>query len=145
MDCLLYTSRRIVEATWVHMADRYAEEGNIRGIMLCNFLYNSLAKVVIFWVPMTMMLYFGADFIGNVMSNLPLWLERGLSVTGKMMPALGYAMTIQMIGRRELIPYFIDVYKRQVLRTLSSTCSSRGRSVAQHSKLPRRWTAWGAF
>ncbi len=123
----LHTVRRIVAATWVHMADRYAEEGNIRGIMLCNFLYNSLAKVVIFWVPMTMMLYFGADFIGNVMSNLPLWLERGLSVTGKMMPALGYAMTIQMIGRRELIPYFIGGFffaKYSGLATMPLACTA---------------------
>ncbi len=103
----LHTIRRVAGATWMHIADGYASKCNIRGLMLSNFVYPNLLKIVIFWIPMTLMLYFGASFIGQMMNAMPNWLQNGLSVTGKLMPALGYAMTIRMIGRKELIPYFI--------------------------------------
>ena len=103
----LHTIRRIVAATWVHMADAYAEKCNTRGIYLAGLVYTNLFKIVLFWIPMTLMLYFGAEFIGTMMNGLPVWLKNGFSVCGKMMPALGYGMTIMVIGRKDLLPYFI--------------------------------------
>ena len=103
----LHTVRRIVAATWIHMADAYAEKCNIRGIFMAGLVYTNLIKIIIFWIPMTLMLYLGADFIGSLMANLPDAVKNGLTVTGKMMPALGYAMTINVIGRKDLLPYFI--------------------------------------
>ena len=103
----LHTIRRIVAATWVHMADGYAEKCNIKGIFLAGMVYTNLVKIVIFWIPMTLMMYFGAEFIGNLMNALPEWLQNGLGATGRLMPALGYAMTIRVIGRKDLLPYFI--------------------------------------
>lgn len=123
----LHTIRRIVAAAWVHMADAYAEKCNIRGIYMAGLVYTNLAKIVIFWIPMTLMLYFGAEFIGNVMNNLPKWLENGLTVTGKMMPALGYAMTINVIGRKDLLPYFIGGFffaKYSGLATMPLACTA---------------------
>ena len=103
----LHTIRRIASGMWVHMADRYAQEGNVRGIMLCGLVYCNLLKIVIFWIPMTFMLYFGAGFIGRVMSSLPQSVQNGLAVTGNLMPAMGYAATVVVIGRQELLPYFL--------------------------------------
>ena len=123
----LHTIRRIVAATWVHMADAYAEKCNIRGIFMAGLVYTNLAKIIIFWIPMTLMLYFGAEFIGNLMNSLPEWLENGLTVTGKMMPALGYAMTINVIGRKDLLPYFIGGFffaKYSGLATMPLACTA---------------------
>ena len=123
----LHTIRRIVAATWVHMADAYAEKCNIRGIYMAGLVYCNLVKIVIFWIPMTLMLYFGAEFIGNLMNSLPEWLENGLTVTGKMMPALGYAMTINVIGRKDLLPYFIGGFffaKYSGLATMPLACTA---------------------
>lgn len=39
--------RRTVNAVWVHMADKHAEEANISGIMRCAFLYPALLGLVI--------------------------------------------------------------------------------------------------
>ena len=98
--------RRIVAATWVHLADRYAEELNYRGIALCAIFYHQLVKIAIFWIPMTLAMYFGASSVATLMENLPDWLTNGLEVTSKLLPALGFAMTINVIGRKELLPFF---------------------------------------
>ena len=102
----LHTIRRITAAAWVHMADRYAEKLNYRGIYLAGLVYTNLWKIVIFWVPMSIGMYFGAESIANLMSSLPTWLTNGLSVVSTLMPALGFAMTVNVIGRKDLLPYF---------------------------------------
>lgn len=103
----LHTIRRITAATWVNMADKYAETCNIRGIVLCGVVYTNLSKIVIFWIPMTVFLYLGGEFIGTAMNALPDAVKNGLTVVSKMMPALGYGMTVVVIGRKDLLPYFI--------------------------------------
>ena len=102
----LHTIRRITAAAWVHMADRYAENLNFRGIYMAGLVYTNLWKIVIFWLPMSLAMYFGAASVATLMENLPEWLTRGLTVVSKLMPALGFAMTINVIGRKDLLPYF---------------------------------------
>lgn len=103
----LHTVRRLVASVWVHMADRYAEDCNTRGIVLAGTLYPTLFKIPLFWIPMALMVYFGTGAVGTIMETLPEWLTNGLTVAGMLLPALGFAMTIRMIGRRELLPFFL--------------------------------------
>ncbi|MDL2220590.1 PTS system mannose/fructose/sorbose family transporter subunit IID [Eubacteriales bacterium OttesenSCG-928-N14] len=103
----LHTVRRIVASVWVHMADRYALTGNTRGIVLAGTLYPTLFKIPLFWAPMCLMLFYGTGAVGSIVESLPQWLLAGLDVTGQLLPALGFAMTIRMIGRRELMPFFL--------------------------------------
>lgn len=106
----LHTVRRLVASTWIHMADKYAESGNTRGIVLAGTLYPTLFKIPLFWLPMALMLHFGTAAVGDIVNSLPAWLTNGLNVVGTLLPALGFAMTVRMIGRRELMPFFLAGY-----------------------------------
>ncbi|MDR1766487.1 MAG: PTS system mannose/fructose/sorbose family transporter subunit IID [Lachnospiraceae bacterium] len=101
------TLRRITACIWAHMADKYAEELNTRGIVIAGIVFSNLSKVVLFWLPMTLMLYFGSPFVSSLLNNMPEWLMNGFSVVGGMLPALGMAMTLFVIGRRALLPFFV--------------------------------------
>lgn len=103
----LHTVRRLAASIWVHMADKYAEEGNTRGIVLAGTLYPTLLKIPLFWLPMMLMVYFGTGAVGDIVNSLPQFLMNGLNAAGMLLPALGFAMTIRMIGRRELMPFFV--------------------------------------
>ena len=103
----LHTVRRLVASVWIHMADKYAESCNTRGIVLAGTLYPALFKIPLFWVPMFLMIYYGTGAVGAIVEALPVWLTNGLTVAGALLPALGFAMTIRMIGRRELLPFFL--------------------------------------
>lgn len=103
----LHTIKRIVNGVWVHIADRAAEKCNIKGIMLSGLLYPALFKIIIFWIPMTLIMYLGSDIITTLMGALPPFLMNGLEAAGKLMPAIGYGMIIYTIGRGDLMPYFI--------------------------------------
>lgn len=103
----LHTIRRIVAATWVHLADGYAKTCNTRGIYLAGLVYTNLFKMVLFWIPMSLLLYFGTDVTAMVVDSMPAWLLNGLSVVSGLLPALGFAMTVLVIGRPSFLPFFL--------------------------------------
>ena len=103
----LHTVRRIVAATWVHMADGYAKTCNTKGIMFMAVWWPQIFKFFLFGIPMFFGLYFGAEAIGNLMNSLPVWITNALSATGEMLPALGFAMTVNVIGRPQFLPFFL--------------------------------------
>lgn len=103
----LFNLERIINAAWVHMADKYAETGNTRGIYLAGILYPTLMKLILYVVPVAAGLYGGALYSRQLVAAIPTWLMNGLSVAGGMMPALGFAIVISVIGRKNLLPYFL--------------------------------------
>ena len=54
-----------------------------------------------------MVLYFGASQVGPLINMIPTQITNGLNVAGQMLPAVGFAIIVQQIGRRSLLPYFL--------------------------------------
>jgi len=103
----LYNIERFINVVWIHMADKYAETGNTRGIYLAGIVYPSLVKLVLYGLPVAVGLYGGVSYFKQLVSVIPSWLMNGLTVAGGMMPALGFAIVVSVIGRKNLLPYFL--------------------------------------
>ena len=102
--------RKTINVIFVHMADKYAEEGNTRQITLCNVLYPTLLSFFMrFPIPFLANLY-GADAVKSFIDTVPQWIIHGFSVAGGLLPALGFALTMFVIGRKELLPWFFIGY-----------------------------------
>ncbi|WP_218571232.1 PTS mannose/fructose/sorbose/N-acetylgalactosamine transporter subunit IIC [Paenibacillus oralis] len=102
--------RKTINVMFVHMADRYAEEGNTRKIVLASVVYpTALSFFFRFPIPFFAILY-GADAVNSFMNSVPQWLVHGFSVAGGLLPALGFALTMFVIGKKELFPWFIIGY-----------------------------------
>lgn len=107
LGVLLDYIRRTINAFWVHMADSYAEKGNANGVMRAHLLYPPLSLIFIYIIPVSLAVYLGPHAVNTFMKAVPAWIMEGLKVTGSVLPALGFAITISVIGRKDLIPYFI--------------------------------------
>lgn len=102
--------RKTINVIFVHMADKYAEKGNTRQITLCNVLYPTLLSFFMrFPIPFLANMY-GADAVKSFMDIVPQWIIHGFSVAGGLLPALGFALTMFVIGRKELLPWFFIGY-----------------------------------
>ncbi|HEY0208081.1 PTS sugar transporter subunit IIC [Acerihabitans sp.] len=102
--------RKTVNAFFVHMADKYAEEGNTTQIKLCAMVYPTILGFFLrFPIPFLANMY-GKDTINNFLNSVPPWLIHGFSVAGGLLPALGFALTMFVIGKKELMPWFIIGY-----------------------------------
>ena len=54
--------------------------------------------------------YLGADWAQGLIAALPTVLTHSFEVMGGILPALGFALTIMVIGKKELIPFFFLGY-----------------------------------
>ncbi|MDK2801689.1 MAG: D-glucosaminate system component [Clostridiales bacterium] len=95
-----------LNSIWVHRADKYAEEGNIKGIILMNFVPSIITSFIINGIPAFLMVYYGGEFMKNLLASIPQSLVNGLQVVGALMPALGIAMLLDYLGKKKLIPFF---------------------------------------
>lgn len=101
---------RAINVVWVHMADKYAQKGNTKGIMLSGLLFPSIVRFPITVIPVALGVYYGPTYIQGILNAIPDWLMHGLTVVGQMMPAVGFAIVVQVIGRKYLLPYFVGAF-----------------------------------
>lgn len=98
--------RRYVNSFFIHMADDYAVEGNTVGIWRAATWYPMIAGFFIRFPVVFIANLYGADLVNNFLEVVPEWILHGMGVMGGMLPALGFATTIFMIGKREFMPLF---------------------------------------
>lgn len=107
---LINNVRRYGNAFLVHKADSYAEEGNTRGIWHAATTYSFIFGFIIRFPIVFTANYFGADLINYMLTVIPDWFLHGMEVMGGLLPAIGFATTIFMIGKREFFPLFFVGY-----------------------------------
>lgn len=99
--------RRTVNAVFVHWADKAADEADVKKVWRCATTYPLILGFIIRFPLMFVINYFGADFVTAMLNVIPAWLLTGFNVMGGMLPALGFATTIFMIGKMKYLPLFI--------------------------------------
>lgn len=95
-----------VNAAWIHQADKLLDKGNIRGVRLMNFVPSFCMALLLYGVPAFLMVMFGSDWAESMLAAVPESLISALQVVGGIMPALGIAMLLNYLGKKNLIPWF---------------------------------------
>jgi PTS system mannose-specific IIC component len=97
-------------AAWAHLCDRYAEEGNLKGIIQVNYLAQIGTFLLRFVLPF-FILYFGAgtaEGIINFLNNNIPWLTTFLGVLGGALPAVGIAiLLLQITSQVTMLVWFV--------------------------------------
>ena len=97
---------RTLTVAFQHKADAYAAEGNLRGIDICHMgaLVIQALRVA---VPSTLVaLYIGTGAVQAMLDAIPPVITGGLQVAGGFIVVVGYAMVINMMGAKYLMPFF---------------------------------------
>ncbi|MBQ9988806.1 MAG: PTS system mannose/fructose/sorbose family transporter subunit IID [Clostridia bacterium] len=106
----LHTIRRIWFAVPAQKADAAALRGDDKAIVWYGGWFCNLSKIVIYLIPMFLVLYFGAEQIGDLMAKMPAWINNALGCAGGILPSLGFAMTVRVIGRPKFLGFFLAGY-----------------------------------
>ena len=99
--------RRTINAGFAHRADKHAADANIKGIWYCAVLYPLILTFFLRFPPVFIANLYGASVVEGFINVMPDWTLHGLSVVGGVLPALGFAITVLIIGKGKLIPFFI--------------------------------------
>ncbi|MDD7804793.1 MAG: PTS N-acetylgalactosamine transporter subunit IIC [Endozoicomonas sp. (ex Botrylloides leachii)] len=90
----------------MHKCDELAAKANWKGIDLVNYL--GMGVLFCFYFILAFLpVYFGAEKARGLVDIAPQWLMHGLSVAGGLMPAIGFAMLMKIMFKKNYIPYFI--------------------------------------
>ena len=107
--------RKMINVIFVHRADEFAAKGNLSGITRCAVVYPPLIEIPLLFLPVFLIVMFGQDAMLTFMN--------GLEVAGGVMPAIGFALIMNMIGKPKMIPYTVlgfIVVKAVGLNTLTA-------------------------
>lgn len=99
--------RKIVNVIFVHRADKCAENGDSAGLTRCAIIYPPLIELPLLFLPVFLVVMFGQDAMLAFMNSVSTWVMHGLEVAGGVMPAIGFALIMNMIGKPKMIPYTI--------------------------------------
>jgi PTS system mannose-specific IID component len=90
---------------FVNAAEKMAEKANIKGIAALTHLGN-IAHALAYALPVFIAVQIGADMVSSFMAGVPAWLNLGITLAGKTLPALGFALLLSSLATNKLIPFF---------------------------------------
>lgn len=106
LGTITFYTRMTVDSAFVHLADRYADRGRLRGLTIANVVFPQAFLLVIAFVPVFLATLNGVPFIVDVIRSMPVWVVSGLAIAGGLLPAIGIAMNMRFIFRWPYSPYF---------------------------------------
>lgn len=97
---------KTVSVVFAHRADSYAEEGNLRGIDLCHYGALILQGLRVGIPALLVAMTIGTGAVQDMLNAIPPVITGGLQVAGGFIVVVGYAMVINMMGAKYLMPFF---------------------------------------
>jgi mannose/fructose/N-acetylgalactosamine-specific phosphotransferase system component IID len=99
----------------VHRADKAAAAGDHKAVFRNAAVYSSIWSFILVVPPVFVANYFGSKLINPLLDAIPEWIMHALELCGGILPCLGIAMTMTMIGKRNnfslfFVAFFIVVY-----------------------------------
>ncbi|WP_413509445.1 PTS mannose/fructose/sorbose/N-acetylgalactosamine transporter subunit IIC [Carnobacterium maltaromaticum] len=89
-----------------HKADKYAQEGNIKGVERTQIIYSILNKVILALV-VAVGFALGVPAIEKILSFVPAFITHGLDIAACIIPAIGFAMLAKMMLTKNMVPFLL--------------------------------------
>lgn len=97
---------RTVTVFFQHKADQYALKGSFIGIDLCHVLALAVQALRVSIPAVLVAVFVGTQVVQTMLNAIPPVITGGLQVAGGFIVVIGYAMVINMMGAKYLMPFF---------------------------------------
>ncbi|AHI21631.1 PTS mannose/fructose/sorbose transporter subunit IIC [Corynebacterium vitaeruminis] len=97
---------RTIAVFFQHQADRFAKDANFRGIEVMHFSALLLQGLRVAIPTAVVAAAAGTDLVESWLNAIPDVVSSGLQVAGGFIVVVGYAMVINMMNARALMPFF---------------------------------------
>lgn len=104
---VLWIGKMTVNSFFVHWTDKEVEKGNIDALPFINVVPPQILLFLLSFIPATLVVYYGPNAVSGMLSILSPSVLHVFNVIGAMLPALGIAMNLKLIGNSFTMPFFI--------------------------------------
>lgn len=126
---------RTIAIFFAHQADRFAEQANYRGIAIMHFTALGLQGLRVAIPTAVVAALASGDTVKHALDAIPKVITEGLGIAGGFIVVVGYAMVINMMKARKLMPFFFLGF---IFATFATTVGGSA-SVGDHSKGIDKW------
>ncbi|WP_431216358.1 PTS sugar transporter subunit IIC [Puia sp. P3] len=102
---MLLSSLFVVRSGFNKLFQRYAAEGDYRRVAALH-IFSGFLKPVAMALVGFLSLRLGAGVMKDLLDHIPAWVNTGLQVAGNLLPALGFALLMNLLLRKAVAPYF---------------------------------------
>lgn len=107
LGVLINNVRRTFNTFFNTKVDKLIAEGKMSKVSKWEFLIPWACNFVLYFTPVFVATLFGASVLKSFLAVIPTWLMNGLNNAGLMLPALGFALTIVVTGKKKYVPFFV--------------------------------------
>ncbi|SHN23518.1 PTS system mannose/fructose/sorbose family transporter subunit IID [Mucilaginibacter sp. OK098] len=102
---MLISSLFVFRAVINKKFNQYADEGDFNGIQQLHIL-SGILRPILMGIIILLALQLGATVMKDFLDLIPAWVQTGLQVAGNMLPALGFALLMNLMFNKTVAPYF---------------------------------------
>ena len=99
--------RRTINSFYNTKADQFVEQRNYDALSTFSFLLPWLTNGVLYFTPVFLATLFGPAVVQSFINAIPDWVMSGLANAGNVLPALGFALTLVVMGKDKYLPFFV--------------------------------------
>lgn len=107
LGVLINNVRRTMNSFFNSRAETMIEEEKYDRASLWTFMIPWLANGVLYITPVFIATLYGADVVQAFIDFIPEWVMNGVSNAGAMLPALGFGLTLVIMGKKQYLPFFV--------------------------------------
>ncbi|MCI6172941.1 MAG: PTS sugar transporter subunit IIC [Clostridiales bacterium] len=97
-----WVGKMSIDSVFVHWADRYAEKGDSKGVVLMNWLPSAIMMLVFKVAVVLVITLLGSGLVESFLNLIQnTGILHGFEVIGGLLPALGIALNLRAILKRE--------------------------------------------
>lgn len=97
---------RVIDPFFVDMADKFAAQGNVKGIYAIHFLLGNALGCVLYFILCSTAFYLGVDAVKSLLDMIPQFAIDGFGIAANILPAMGFAMLGRLVLTKQVMPYF---------------------------------------
>jgi fructoselysine/glucoselysine PTS system EIID component len=102
---MLLSALFVTRSVFNKLFERYAEAGDWRGVELLHVasgFMKPLLMALVGWLALQL----GSGAMKTFLDRIPDWVNTGLQVAGNLLPALGFALLMNLLFHKRVAPYF---------------------------------------
>lgn len=107
LGVMINNVRRTINAFYNMHADRMIEQREYDKLSKFSFILPWLTNGVLYFTPVFIATLFGPSVVEAFINVIPEWVMNGLANAGNILPALGFALTLVVMGKKQYIPFFV--------------------------------------
>lgn len=107
LGAMLWNVKGSLVTAFTVRAEKAILNKNFKAVKMNSSVYPLLVTFVVFAIPIFLANIVAPTLVEEVINAVPEWAMHGIEVAGGVLPAIGFAIAIYTIGKRDFMPFFV--------------------------------------